>query len=218
MNLVLLGPPGAGKGTQAKVLSSDLKIPHVSTGDMLRNAVNKNSDLGKKAKNYMLKGELVPDELVTAIVRETLASEEAKNGFILDGFPRTVEQAKSLDEAMGGIGKKLDLAIYFKTSIEISVARLGGRRVCKKCGANFHKKNIPPKKEDVCDYCGGALYQRKDDEAETVKRRWSVYHKETSPVIDYYLGKGVLREVSGDLDAEGLNKILKDIFQKENLL
>ena len=216
--MVLLGPPGAGKGTQAKVLSQSLNIPHISTGDMLRDAVSKGTSLGKEAKGYMLKGELVPDKLVIEIVKETLVAEESERGFILDGFPRTLEQAKMLDAISENIGKKPDIALYFKTSVETSVARLTGRRVCKKCGANFHIKNIPPKKEGVCDHCGGELYQRKDDQEETVKRRWLVYSEETAPVIGYYRNNGVLREVSGDLDVNELNEILMVLFRKEKLI
>ena len=218
MNLVLLGPPGAGKGTQAKVLSQKLNIPHISTGDMLRDTVSKNTPLGKEAKGYMLKGELVPDELVIAIVEETFTTESLGGGFILDGFPRTLKQAKMLGATLDGIGRKLDIVLYFKTSVEISVSRLGGRRVCKKCGANFHVKNILPKKEGVCDHCGGGLYQRKDDQEETVKRRWSVYTEETAPVITYYESRGILEEVAGDLDVNELNKILMALFQKKKLL
>lgn len=218
VNLVLLGPPGAGKGTQAKVLSQKLNIPHISTGDMLRETVNKGTRLGKKAKEYMLRGELVPDKLVIKIVEDTLTTGKVEKGFILDGFPRTLEQAKMLDATLDDIGKKLDAVIYFETSIETSVARLGGRRVCKKCGANFHVKNIPPKKEGLCDYCGGELYQRKDDQEETVKKRWLVYAEETSPLIAYYKDKGILREVSGDLDVNELNKILMVFFRNEKLL
>ena len=213
--MVLLGPPGAGKGTQAKVLSQELKIPHISTGDMLRDAVNKGASLGKEAKGYMVKGELVPDKIVIAIVRERIAAGGVKQGFILDGFPRTLEQAEMLDQTLQDIDKKLDIVLYFKTSLARSVSRLGGRRVCKKCNANFHIKNIPPKKDGICDYCGGELYQRKDDCEQTVKNRWSVYTEETSPLIAYYKTVGVLREVSGDLDVNELNKILMAIFQKE---
>jgi adenylate kinase len=218
VKLVLLGPPGAGKGTQAKVLSEKLDIPHIATGDMLRDAVSKGTSLGKEAKGYMVKGELVPDDLVIAIVKETLTSGEVEKGFILDGFPRTLKQAQMLDDTLEGIGKSLDVVLYFKTSVEKSISRLGGRRVCKKCGANFHVKNIPPKKEGICDHCGEELYQRKDDNEETVKRRWSVYAEETAPVISYYKKKGALREVSGDLDVAELNKILTALFQKEKLI
>lgn len=217
MNLVLLGPPGAGKGTQAKVLSQKLNIPHIATGDMLREAVNNGTSLGKEAKGYMVKGELVPDTLVVEIVKETLGNKEVKKGFILDGFPRTLEQAKILDLMLENIGKRLDMVLYFKTLLETSVARLSGRRVCRKCGANFHIKNIPPKKKGVCDHCGGELYQRKDDQEETVKKRWSVYAEETAPLINYYKEEGILREVSGDLDVDKLNEILMALFQKERL-
>lgn len=218
MNLVLLGPPGAGKGTQAKVLSQKLNIPHIATGDMLRVSVSRGTSLGKEAKEYMLKGELVPDSLVIEIVKETLMASGVEKGFILDGFPRTLEQAKMLDVTLENIGKKLDAVIYFKTSVEVSVARLSGRRVCKKCGANFHIKNIPPRKEGICDYCRGQLYQRKDDQEETVKKRWSVYTEETAPLIAYYIGKGILQEVLGDLEVNELNEILMALFQKEKLI
>lgn len=217
MNMVLLGPPGAGKGTQAKVLSQKLKIPHISTGDMLRETAAKGTILGEEAKKYMVKGELVPDKLVIEIVKETLEAKNVEKGFILDGFPRTLEQARKLDSTFGKIGKKLDIVLYFKTSLKTSIARLCGRRVCKKCGANFHIKNIPPKKEGICDYCGGELYQRKDDQEETIKRRWTVYSEETEPLINYYNKQGILREVSGDLEVNELNRILMALFQKENL-
>lgn len=217
MNLVLLGPPGAGKGTQAKVLSGDLALPHISTGDMLRDAVNKGMPLGKKAKEYMVKGELVPDKLVIDIVKDRITMDDVKNGFILDGFPRTLEQAKMLDATLGKINKKLDMVLYFKTLLETSISRLSGRRVCKKCGANFHIKNIPSKKEGVCDHCQGELYQRKDDTEETVRRRWSVYVEETTPLIEYYKKTGLLEEVSGDLDVDALNNILTDLFHRKKL-
>lgn len=213
MNLILLGPPGAGKGTQAKVLSKDLEIPHISTGDMLRDAVSKETALGSKAKEYMVKGELVPDDLVIDIVRDRLTKSDVRNGFILDGFPRTIEQTKMLDVTLGRISKNLDLILYFKTSLETSISRLSGRRVCEGCGANFHIKNIPPKKDGICDYCGGRLYQRKDDVEETVRRRWSVYMEETTPLIDYYKKTGLMEEVSGDLDVAELNKILAVVFR-----
>lgn len=217
MNLVLLGPPGAGKGTQAKVLSKDLNLPHISTGDMLRDAASRETPLGKKAKEYMAKGELVPDKLVTDIVKDRLLNGDVKSGFILDGFPRTFEQAKMLDATLAKINKRLDIVLYFKTPLQTCISRLSGRRVCKKCGANFHIKNIPPKKEGVCDYCQGELYQRKDDAEETVRRRWSVYMEETTPLIDYYRRTGLLEEVSGDLDVGDLNNVLTDLFHRKKL-
>ena len=218
MNLVLLGPPGAGKGSQAKVLSQRFNIPHISTGDILRDTVNKNTLLGKEVKGYMERGELVPDKLVIEIVKERLKEQDVEKGFILDGFPRTLEQAKMLSAMLKNIGKKLNSVLYFKTSLEVSVARLGGRRVCKICGANFHIKNIPPKKNGVCDYCAGELFQRKDDSEETVKKRWSVYTKETEAVINYYNSEGILREVSGDFAVKQLNRILMALLQKEKLI
>ena len=218
MNLVLLGPPGAGKGTQAKVLSKNLVIPHISTGDMLRDAVSKGMPLGKKAKEYMVTGELVPDKLVIDIVKDRLTKNDVKKGFILDGFPRTLEQAKMLDQTLAKINKKLDMVFYFKTSLETSISRLSGRRVCKVCGANFHIKNIPPKNVGICDYCRGELYQRKDDAEETVRRRWSVYMDETTPLIDYYKKTGLLEEVSGDLDVDELNTILTDLFHRKKMV
>jgi len=218
MNLVLLGPPGAGKGTQAKVLSKELKIRHISTGDILRDAVRNKTALGKETQEYMTKGELVPDRLVIAIVKETLQGNKADSGFILDGFPRTLEQATMLDETLEGIGKKLDVVIFLKTSLETSIARLNGRRVCKGCDTIYHIKNIPPKKEGVCDQCGNSLYQRKDDQVDTIKRRWSVYNKDTTPLIKYYTEKNILKEVSGDLDVDRLNTILMALFQKESLI
>lgn len=217
MNLALLGPPGAGKGTQAKVLSRDLNIPHISTGDMLREAAAKESPIGRKAKGYMAKGELVPDELVMDVVKERLMKSDVTGGFILDGFPRTIEQAKMLNAALDKIEKKLDVILYFKTSLEMSISRLSGRRVCRVCGANFHAANIPPKKPEICDYCGGELYQRKDDSEETVRRRWSVYMEETTPLIDYYNKNGLLEEVSGDLDVNELNSMLNALFHSRGL-
>ena len=216
--MVLLGPPGAGKGTQAKVLSRDLGIPHISTGDMLRESVKNRTELGQKAQHHMAAGDLVPDELVIAIVKERLEKSDVEKGFILDGFPRTLRQAEMLDASLAGIEKGLDLVLYFKTSLDTSIARLSGRRVCEKCGANFHVKNIPTKQEGVCDYCSGKLYQRKDDSKETIKTRWSVYERDTEPLIRYYFRKGTLKEVSGDLDVDGLNRILMDIFREESLI
>lgn len=217
MNLVLLGPPGAGKGTQAKVLSQDLNIPHISTGDMLRSAALKKSPLGNKAKGYMTSGRLVPDEMVMDIVKERLIDPDVAGGFILDGFPRTIEQAKMLDRTLAKIKIKLDIVLYFKTSLEMSISRLSGRRVCKACGANFHVTNIPPKKDGICDYCGVELYQRRDDSEETVRRRWSVYTEETAPLVDYYKKTDLLEEVSGDLDVDKLNIMLKDLFHDRGL-
>ncbi|MBL7155924.1 MAG: adenylate kinase, partial [Candidatus Omnitrophica bacterium] len=171
MNIVLLGPPGAGKGTQAKVLSKVYKIPHISTGDMLRDAVKKGTETGKSAKSFMDKGELVPDEIVIDLVIERVSGVDADKGFLLDGFPRNKKQADKLNEAFAKTGRKLDIVLYFRTSSEVSISRLSGRRVCTRCGANFHIKNMPAKVEGICDYCDGKLIQRDDDKEATVKNR-----------------------------------------------
>ena len=212
MNLVLLGPPGAGKGTQAKVLSKEFKSLHVSTGDMLRDAVKNETEVGKVAKGYMDKGELVPDNVVIDIVKERISKDDAKNGFMLDGFPRTDEQAIKLDEALTSAGKKLDLVLYFKTSKEISISRLSGRRVCPACGAIFHIKNMPPKKDGTCDRCGAKLIQRDDDKEDTIRRRLVVYENDTKSLIKYYIDKGILKKVSGDLDVAELFDKIKVFF------
>lgn len=217
MRLILLGPPGAGKGTQAGVLSKEYKIQHISTGDMLREAVNKNSSVGEKAKSYMVKGELVPDEVVIEIVKERLAGEDTKKGFILDGFPRTKAQAESLDKALKAAGLPIGMVIYFATSDKVSIERLSGRRVCKACGANFHIKNIPPKKDGICDFCGVALMQREDDKEATVRNRLEVYKKQTQELIDYYKNKGLLRTVSGDMNVNEVFAVLTRLFKQEAL-
>lgn len=218
MRLVLLGPPGAGKGTQAKVLSQTYAIPHISTGDILREAVKNNAPVGKKAKAYMDKGELVPDDVVNQIVVERIGEDDAARGFILDGFPRTRVQAQRLDESLGELGIALDLVLYFETSNRVAIARLSGRRVCRKCGANFHITNIPPKVNGVCDHCGGELYQRPDDSEETVKNRLVVYEQQTKELVEYYRGKGLLRTVSGDLDVQEVFVILSKMFKDEGLV
>ncbi|MBL7156872.1 MAG: adenylate kinase [Candidatus Omnitrophica bacterium] len=217
MNLVLLGPPGAGKGTQAKVLSREFKFLHVSTGDMLREALKEGKEVGRRAKTYMDKGELVPDDIVIDIVIERISQEDAKKGFLLDGFPRNERQANQLDESLARVGKKVEMVLYFKTSSEVSIARLSGRRVCQACRANFHVKNMPPKKSGICDYCGGKLIQRNDDKEKTVKNRLVVYEKETESLIGYYKEKDILQEVSGDLDVDNLFEVIKVLLQKEGL-
>lgn len=217
MNIVLLGPPGAGKGTQAKVLSKEYKIPHISTGDMLREAVKAGTKVGKLAKSYMDKGELVPDKVVVDITGERISQSDAKSGFLLDGFPRTDEQANELDLALDKTGKKIDTILYFKTSPEVSIARLSGRRVCPKCGSNFHIKNMPPKEKDLCDDCNSRLIQRDDDKSETVKRRLVVYENQTKSLIDYYQKKHILKEVSGDLEVNKLFYEIKKLFAEAGL-
>jgi len=216
LRLVLLGPPGAGKGTQAQVLSKDLNIPHISTGDMLREALKAASPLGLEAKAYMEKGALVPDELVIALVKLRLSKSDAKKGFILDGFPRTPEQAKSLDESLKELKMPLDVVLYFKTSLAVIIARLSGRRVCGQCGKNYHQVNFRPKAEGICDVCGGKLIQRPDDKEETIEKRLKVYEDQTAPLIDYYKRKNILSEISGDLDVQELNTELLKLFKKKN--
>lgn len=217
MKLVLLGPPGAGKGTQAKVLSEAYKIPHISTGDMLREAVKAKTQVGMKAKEFMDKGGLVPDEVVIEIVAERVARPDCKKGFILDGFPRTGAQAKALDSTLRKLNCPIDLALYFKTSIEMIIQRLSGRRVCRNCAATYHVKNIPPKVSGKCDLCGGELYQRDDDKEETVRNRIKVYEDTVPEVINYYEAKGILRTVSGDMDVDEANAYLSKLFLKEKI-
>ncbi|MDI6800054.1 MAG: adenylate kinase [Actinomycetota bacterium] len=202
MNLILIGAPGAGKGTQAKFIAREFAIPHISTGDMLRGAVKNRTELGKKAKEYMDKGELLPDELVVGIVKDRLMEDDAKEGFILDGFPRTVAQADALKAALGQAGKAVEVALNFEVKDEELVKRLTGRRSCRSCGAVFHTVFHPSKAEGVCDGCGGELYQRDDDKLETVKNRLSVYKEQTAPLIDYYQKEGLLHTIDGEKPAE----------------
>lgn len=218
MNIVLLGPPGAGKGTQSVVLSKKYNIPHISTGDMLRESIKNGLPLGLKAKSYMDKGELVPDEVVTGIVIDRVGKSDAANGFLLDGFPRTLKQAENLDAELKKIAAKIDLAVYFETPDNVAIERLSGRRVCKGCGANYHVKNIPPKKDGICDKCGSALFQRPDDSEATVKNRLKVYAEQTAPLIEYYSKKNILRKVQGSLEVEDLLKVLSKIFSDEHLV
>lgn len=218
MRLILLGPPGAGKGTQAAVLSRKYNIPHISTGDILREAVKNGLPLGKKAKAFMEKGELVPDEIVTGIVIERLKKPDVEAGFILDGFPRTLKQAEDLDAALKSESIVTDLVLYFETSPKVAIERLSGRRVCKVCGHNYHLKNIPPKVEGACDRCGGELFQRPDDKEETVRTRLKIYEGQTKPLIEYYNKKKVLRKVSGDFSVDDLFNVLSKIFSDAKLV
>lgn len=217
MKLILLGPPGAGKGTQSVVLAKRYSLPHISTGDILRESVKAGQELGLKAKAYMDKGELVPDEVVTGIVVERLKKPDTAQGFILDGFPRTIGQAEDLGKSLKVMGSGIDMVLYFATSTDVAIERLTGRRVCKACGANYHIKNIPPRKEGICDKCGGQLYHRADDSEETVRNRLKVYEAQTRPLIDYYSGLGTLKKVSGDMGVDELNKVLSKIFKDAKL-
>ena len=217
MRIVLLGPPGAGKGTQSVVLSKEYKLPHISTGDILRESVKAVQPLGLKAKEYMDKGELVPDEVVTGIVAQRLKAPDTRNGYILDGFPRTLKQAEDLDRELKKMNSGIDIVLYFATSTAVAIERLTGRRVCRSCGFNYHVKNIPPKKEGICDKCRGELFQRPDDKEDTVRNRLKVYEDQTKPLIDYYSKKGILKTVSGDMGVDELFKVLSKIFKDAKL-
>ncbi len=212
MKIVMLGAPGAGKGTQAKMIAEQYQIPHVSTGDIFRANIKNGTDLGKEAKSYMDKGELVPDELTVRILLDRVAQADCKNGYVLDGFPRTIPQANVLDAELTKLGDKIDFAINVEVPDENIVKRMSGRRACVACGATYHIEHVPPKKEGICDKCGEALILRDDDKEETVKNRLNVYHEMTQPLIDFYNGKGVLKEVDGTVDPsvvfENIKKIL----------
>ncbi|KMY65800.1 adenylate kinase [Desulfocarbo indianensis] len=197
MNLILLGPPGAGKGTQAKKLVDSYGIPQISTGDMLREAVKNQTQLGMEAKKYMDSGQLVPDEVVIGLVRERLTKPDTEKGFMLDGFPRTVPQAEELDKVLAGLKKDLNHVISIEVANEELMGRLTGRRTCKACGSGYHVIFDPPKTEGKCDKCGGELYQRDDDNEATVSNRLKVYDSQTKPLIDYYQGKSLLRPIDG---------------------
>ncbi len=207
MNLIFLGPPGAGKGTQAKMLIERYSIPQISTGDILRAAVAEETDLGKKAKEYMEAGKLVPDEVVIGIIEQRLKQSDCEKGFILDGFPRTVAQAEALDKVLENMGSKIDHVLSLDVPAEELIKRLTGRRTCKNCGAMYHVIFKPPKSEGICDKCGGELYQRSDDNEETVKSRLNVYEQQTRPLIDFYNNKGLV----GKIDGQGG---IKEIFER----
>lgn len=202
MKIIMLGAPGAGKGTQAKKIAEKYGIPHISTGDIFRANIKNGTELGKKAKTYMDKGELVPDELVVDLVVDRVAQDDARGGYVLDGFPRTIPQAEALDAALAKIGEKMDYAINVEVPDENIINRMSGRRACVSCGGTYHIKYNPTKTEGICDACGGQLILRDDDQPETVKNRLSVYHEQTQPLIDYYAKQGIMREVDGTQDME----------------
>jgi len=210
MRIILLGPPGAGKGTQAKLLAQRLNLVHISTGDLLRQNVSNGTELGRKAKDFMDKGALAPDELVTQMLIQRIAQPDVKDGFILDGYPRNINQAETLDSLLSERNMAIDFVAYLDTSEPVIIQRLSGRLVCILCNANFHIKNMPPKKDMICDNCGGKLYQRVDDKEETIKKRLQVYLKETSGLIRYYEAKHKLHHISADEELEiVLNKIIQ---------
>ena len=197
MKIIMLGAPGAGKGTQAKQIADRYGIPHISTGDIFRANLKAGTELGMQAKAYMDKGALVPDDLTCALVVDRIAQPDAANGFVLDGFPRTIPQADALTQALEARGESMDYAIDIEVPDENIVSRMGGRRACTACGATYHIVNIPPKQEGVCDRCGGSLILRDDDKPETVATRLSVYHEQTQPLIAYYEARGILKTVDG---------------------
>ncbi|WP_167955462.1 adenylate kinase [Anaerosporobacter faecicola] len=200
MKIIMLGAPGAGKGTQAKQIAEKYKIPHISTGDIFRANIKNGTELGKKAKTFMDQGLLVPDELVVDLVVDRVRQEDCTNGYVLDGFPRTIPQAEALDAALEAIGEKIDYAINVEVPDENIVRRMSGRRACVACGATYHLVHIPPKAEGICDKCGKELILRDDDKPETVEKRLNVYHEQTQPLINYYTDKKVLVEVDGTVD------------------
>ncbi|KFM99921.1 MULTISPECIES: adenylate kinase [Bacillus] len=208
MNLILMGLPGAGKGTQAEQIVAKYNIPHISTGDMFRAAMKAETELGLQAKSFIDKGALVPDEVTIGIVRERLSQEDCVKGFLLDGFPRTVAQASALEEIMKDLGKKIDYVLNINVDSGLLLKRLTGRRICKECGATYHLEFNPPAKADVCDKCGGELYQRSDDNEETVANRLDVNIKQTKPLLDFYEELGYLQSINGEQD---INKVFADI-------
>lgn len=208
MNLILMGLPGAGKGTQAEQIVAKYNIPHISTGDMFRAAMKAETEMGLQAKSFIDKGALVPDEVTIGIVRERLSQEDCVRGFLLDGFPRTVAQASALEEIMKDLGKKIDYVLNINVDSGLLLTRLTGRRICKECGATYHLEFNPPAKADVCDKCGGELYQRSDDNEETVANRLDVNIKQTKPLLDFYEELGYLESINGEQD---INKVFADI-------
>lgn len=208
MRVILLGPPGAGKGTQAKLISEKFSIPHISTGDIFRANIKEKTLLGIEAKRYIDNGQLVPDEVTIGIVKDRLTKDDCDNGFLLDGFPRTVAQAEALDEFLKGINKDLDVALLIKVPEEFILERMTGRRVCTSCGASYHIRFNPPKIEGKCDICDNELIQRKDDTEATVKERLEVYSKQTYPLINYYKDNGIISEVNG---TESIDEVFGNI-------
>ncbi len=205
MKIIMLGAPGAGKGTQAKMIAEKYSVPHISTGDIFRANIKNGTQLGMEAKKYMDQGLLVPDELTVKILLDRVAKEDCAGGYVLDGFPRTIPQAQVLDNALKELDDQIDFAINVDVPDENIVRRMGGRRACLSCGATYHIEHIPPKKEGVCDACSKELVLRDDDKPETVKNRLDVYHQQTQPLIDFYEKKGILRTVDGTVD-------MKDVF------
>ncbi|MEU9210786.1 adenylate kinase [Streptomyces sp. NPDC048415] len=216
MRIVLVGPPGAGKGTQAAFLAKNLSIPHISTGDLFRANISQQTELGKLAKSYMDKGELVPDEVTIAMAKDRMEQPDAEHGFLLDGFPRNVSQAEALDEMLNAEGMKLDAVLDLEVPEDEVVKRIAGRRICRNDSAHvFHVTYKQPKREGVCDVCGGELYQRDDDSEETVRKRLEVYHTQTEPIIDYYKAQGLVVTISALGKVEEVTRRAMDALARE---
>lgn len=212
MKIIMLGAPGAGKGTQAKQIADKYSIPHISTGDIFRANLKAGTELGKKAKEYMDQGLLVPDELTCDLVMDRIAQDDCKNGFVLDGFPRTIPQAEALDKALAKIDQKMDYAIDVDVPDDNIINRMSGRRACLNCGATYHIVSIPTKQEGICDRCGNPVVLRDDDQPETVKKRLNVYHEQTQPLIDYYQKQGILKSVDGTQPMESVFGAIVEIL------
>ena len=212
MKIIMLGAPGAGKGTQAKKIAAKYDIPHISTGDIFRANIKNGTELGNKAKTYMDQGLLVPDELVVDLVVDRVQQDDCKNGYVLDGFPRTIPQAEALDKALAALGDKVDYAIDINVPDENIVNRMGGRRACVGCGATYHLVYAPTKTEGICDVCGKELILRDDDKPETVQKRLNVYHEQTQPLIDYYTNAGILKTVDGTVDINDVFAAIVEIL------
>ena len=212
MKVIMLGAPGAGKGTQAKKIAAKYQIPHISTGDIFRANIKEGTELGKKAKTYMDEGMLVPDELVVDLVVDRVQQEDCKNGYVLDGFPRTIPQAEALDKELSSIGDKVDLAIDVEVPDENIIKRMSGRRACVGCGATYHIEYAAPAKENICDVCGKELVLREDDKPETVQKRLNVYHEQTKPLIDYYRQSGILKIVDGTQEIDHVFRQIEEVL------
>ena len=213
LNILLLGAPGAGKGTQAQMIKEKYHIPHISTGDMFREAIRNKTPVGLLADSYISKGNLVPDDVTIALVKERLSQDDCANGYLLDGFPRTIVQAKALAQLSSEINRPIDLVINVDVDESKLIDRISGRRMCKGCGASYHIKNLPPKVEGVCDVCGGELYIRKDDNVDALKVRLENYHDQTQPLIDFYANCGLIATVNGDSSLENVFKAITDVIE-----
>lgn len=214
MRIAFLGPPGAGKGTQARELAREWSVPHVATGDMLRETLASGTKLGREAKAYMDRGALVPDDVIIGMIAERLKAPDARGGFLLDGFPRTIAQAEGLERLLKDLGQPLERVVYFDVAEPELIRRLTGRRVCRACGHSFHVVSNPPRRDGVCDLCGGELYQRVDDSEATVRNRLTVFREQTAPLLDWYTGKGLLTSIQGTGDIADIGRRLKDAVRR----